>query len=92
MRFYEIHEPYYALIKAKDEIDATQKYIEIVAGSDKEFEEIREEMNIVEKDYVTRILAHSTDDNTGEKLTNEELKRAINEEITDVLLIDGILL
>lgn len=91
MRFYEILEPYYALIKAKDEINATQKYIEIVAGSNKEFEEIREEMNVVEKDYVTRILARSTDD-TGEKLTNEELKRAINEEITDVLLIDSSLL
>lgn len=92
MRFYEIHEPYYALIKAEDEVEATKKYIEIVAGNDEEFEEIREEMNSVEKEYVTMILAHSIDQTTREKITPKELKRAINERSIEVLLMDGALL
>lgn len=92
MRFYEIHDPYYALIKARDKVDATRKYIEVVAGCEEEFEEIREKMSLVEKDYVIGALAHSIDDNTGEKITIKELKQAINEEITEVLLIDGLLL
>lgn len=92
MKFYEIHEPYYALIKAKDEVEATQKYIEVVAGNNEEFEEIREEMTPVERGYAIRMLAHSTDERTGEKITTKEMKRVINKKSTDVLLIDSSLL
>lgn len=89
MNFYEINEPYYALIKAKDEIEATEKYIEIVAGREEEFEKIREEMNFVEKDYVIGKVAFCIDEDTGERLTSKELLNIIEKEEADVLLMDG---
>lgn len=49
MKYFEVHVPYQALLKARNEIDATNKYIEIVEGNDEEFEQIRESMEVVEK-------------------------------------------
>ncbi|MEC3611989.1 hypothetical protein P9181_11625 [Bacillus velezensis] len=34
MKFYEIHDPYYALLKAEDKAEAEKIYIENVADTD----------------------------------------------------------
>ncbi|MDJ1631020.1 hypothetical protein QNN00_14380 [Bacillus velezensis] len=51
MKFYEIHDPYYALIKATDKADAEKVYIESVADTD-DYENFQEEeIREVERDY-----------------------------------------
>ncbi|MEH2977230.1 hypothetical protein [Bacillus amyloliquefaciens] len=51
MKFYEIHDPYYALIKAKDEADAERFYNEYISDTD-DYENFQdEEINEVSRDY-----------------------------------------
>lgn len=51
MKFYEITEPYYALIKAKDKAEAEKIYIENVADTDDYDNFQDEEINEVSRDY-----------------------------------------
>ncbi|MGR0121688.1 hypothetical protein [Bacillus halotolerans] len=51
MNFYEITEPYYALIKAKDKAEAEKIYIENVADTDDYDNFQDEEINEVSRDY-----------------------------------------
>ncbi len=90
MQYFEINEPYYALLKAVDDEDATNKYIEVVAGSEEEFEEIHENMNSKDESYVWKKLAFLP--NKESYPTVGDLKKAVTEEVTDILLIDGSLL
>lgn len=51
MKFYEIHDPYYALIKAKDEADAERIYNEYISDTD-DYENFQDdEIREVERDY-----------------------------------------
>jgi len=89
MKYFEIDDPYYALIKATDAEDATKKYIEVVAGEE-EFEEIKENMILKDRSYVWNKLAFHT--NKEDYPTVGDLKKAVMEETTDVLLVDGALI
>ncbi|MDP0485110.1 hypothetical protein [Bacillus subtilis] len=51
MKFYEINDPYYALIKAKDKAEAEKIYIENVADTDDYDNFQDEEINEVSLDY-----------------------------------------
>ena len=49
MKFFEVHYPYYALIKARDKDEAVQLYVMYIA--DDEDGTLHEEMKEVERDY-----------------------------------------
>lgn len=89
MNFYEIHDPYYALIKANNDEEAVEKYIEVVAGEESEFESLIEECEPVSKDYAfERFTSAPCED--GKQLI-ENLKYFNSDEV-EILLIDGSLL
>ncbi len=89
MFFYEIHDPYYALIKANDDEEAVKKYIEVVAGEESEFESLAEECEPVSKAYAyERFISAPCED--GKQLI-ENLKYFNSDEV-EILLIDGSLL
>lgn len=91
--FYEINNPYFALIKARDDEEATQLYIDVVAGEQSEFDEILANMNPVEQDYaIGKYL--SMYENHPEEYTEsvEEYLEYMLEEKPVVLAIDGSLL
>lgn len=93
MRFFEISDPYYALIKAKDEKDATKIYTEQVCdvSSGEEFEEFKQGMKEITKEQAKTAIKGAIDDDTGQPVSNEEIERAISQEITEILLIDSYL-
>ncbi|QHC13018.1 hypothetical protein [Bacillus velezensis] len=51
MKFYEINDPYYALLKAEDKAEAEKIYIENVADTDDYDNFQDEEINEVSRDY-----------------------------------------
>lgn len=51
MKFYEIHDPYYALLKAEDKAEAEKIYIQEVACTDDYDNFQDEEINEVSRDY-----------------------------------------
>lgn len=91
--FYEINEPYYALIKARTDEEATQLYIDVVAGEQSEFNEINENMNQVEQSYaVDRYISmYESSPNLYEETIEEYIEYLLNEEPV-ILAIDGSLL
>ena len=91
MKFYEIHEPYYALIKARDEVDATKKYIEVVAGEEDEFEEILENCEQVSDYYAVAKFARSLGEDR-ELVEFNEVMEALKSNDTEILLMDGSLI
>lgn len=86
MRFFEIHEPYYALLKAEDEEQAKKEYESAVAFID-EPNEIKE----VEKDYAL-VKFSQTKDEDGNLLSLDEILDEFRGKERSVLLIDGALL
>lgn len=67
MKFFDFHSPYLALIKAKDEQQAKEKYVEWVADEegDLEFDE-------VERDYAIVMFSQTKGEN-GELIPAEEI-------------------
>lgn len=88
MRFFEIHDPYYALIKAGNEEQAIEKYVEVVADDDGT---LRENIKEVSRDYALVIFSRATgEDNSF--LSVDELLKKFEKDISDVLAIDGALI
>lgn len=96
MNFYEIHDPYYALIRAKDDVDATNEYIEVVAGEDEEFDKIHEDLTYISKSEVekklNRIVSEPVEELMDEDLIEEQVRRWLEEKHNEVILIDGSLM
>lgn len=92
-KFYEINDPYFALIKAKDESDAVKRYIEVVAGDENDNENLLEDIKeidmitalgkYVESFYSPVVQIDETFEEYAEFLLKEE---------SNVLLVDGSLL
>ena len=91
MKFFEINDPYYALIKAENLEVATQEYIEVVAGDEEEESEIKKAMKVVDPNYALIKLSRSAGEN-GKLLEINEVIQDFNIENNSVLLIDGSLL
>ena len=91
MKFYELNDPYYALIAAEDEGEAVQLYIANVAGDSEESQDIAEELKEVNRDYVLTKLRRTPGEN-GENITEEEVDQEINSKKSRVILIDGSLI
>ncbi|MGY4689320.1 hypothetical protein [Salibacterium sp. K-3] len=90
MKYFEISQPYYALLKAENESQAIMKYIEQVAD-DSENEPLCEEIQEVPTDYAVAKFSRAT----GEDRELPPLREVLDE-LRDgedsVLLIDGSLL
>ncbi len=91
MNIYEIVDPYYALIKAKDDVDAVKKYIEVVAGDESELEVLLEECKLVPEDYA--LVRFSQAPSEDGKLVDPHLVlEDFNSSDTSILIMDGSLL
>ncbi|EDW22452.1 hypothetical protein [Bacillus pumilus] len=88
MKFYEVHDPYYALIKAKNEENAMTIYTDVVADDDGG---LTEEITEVTGTYATiRYSRVNGEDN--KTIPVEEVLEHLTSEEEMVLIIDGSLL
>ncbi|MBO1135291.1 hypothetical protein [Enterococcus faecalis] len=92
MKFYEIKEPYFALIAAKDEKQCLELYKDIVCEVEDE-KEFFEEMKTIDKYEAFKMLAKSHIEAGGELGAEEAFNQLENLEANgEVLLIDGSLI
>lgn len=93
MKFYEINNPYYALIRAKNGGDATQVYMDVVCGEQNEFYDINQELAFVDKIEVekklNKVINKRVDELMDEDLIQEQLRRWTENEYPEVVLIDS---
>ncbi|MDX6157102.1 hypothetical protein SIA70_13395 [Bacillus subtilis] len=91
MKFYEINDPYYALIKAKDEADAERIYNEYISDTD-DYENFQDdEIREVERDYAL-IKYSQTKGEDGEPMSYTYISGTFNNPEIEVLIMDGSLL
>lgn len=83
MKYFEVIDPYYGLIKANDEIEAQSLYNKIISdeGTVKE----------INRDYALAYFSRSTGEN-GEAITVNEILKDFNSDESLVLLVDGAVL
>lgn len=91
MHFYEINDPYYALIMAPSYGDAVQEYLNVVAGEQDEFDELMEEVKIVPEYYAAARFSRGKGENR-DLMNMDEILETLNSNKTQVLLMDGSLL
>ncbi|EJG4482805.1 hypothetical protein LF864_12885 [Enterococcus faecalis] len=88
MKFYEIKEPYFALIVAEDEKQCLKLYKDIVCEVEDE-KEFFDDMEIIDKYEAFKMLAKSHIEDGGELGAEEAFNQLENlEENGEVLLID----
>ncbi|MGE7940641.1 hypothetical protein ACQKNB_01000 [Lysinibacillus xylanilyticus] len=91
MNFYEFYDPYYALIKAIDEEQAVQTYIDQVAGRQDEFDDLLEECEPIYSDYaISRFAQCKCED--GNLMTIADILKTLRSDQAGVLVIDGSLI
>jgi hypothetical protein len=86
MKFFEIHYPYYALIKAKSINEAINLYVEFVADDDALEDEIKE----VDRDYALAKYSRGTSED-GKDIPLKEVLEDFGNDDSMVLLIDSAL-
>lgn len=91
MYYFEFMLPYYALIKAKNGEGAVEKYIEVVAGDETEFDDLLEECKMVPEYYAGAKFSRSVGED-GKMLEMEEVINVLKSEKTELLLMDGSLI
>ncbi|MGA4837034.1 hypothetical protein ABEQ76_20910 [Bacillus velezensis] len=91
MKFYEIHDPYYALLKATDKAEAEKIYIENVADTDDYDNFQDEEIREVERDYALVKFSQSRGVD-GELASYTYISKNFNNPESEVLIWDGSLL
>lgn len=91
MNYYEITNPYYALIKAQNENEATKLYIEFVAGDDSEFDDLLKEVELVPEYYASARYARTVGEDKESIPLNEILEDLRNDD-SQVLIIDSALI
>ncbi|MCA1214752.1 hypothetical protein LC728_10180 [Bacillus amyloliquefaciens] len=91
MKFYEINDPYYALIKAKDEADAERIYNEYISDTD-DYENFQDdEIREVERDYAL-VMFSQIQDHDGTCAGYDFISKVFNDPDFKVLKMDGSLL
>ncbi|WP_411503463.1 hypothetical protein [Brevibacillus centrosporus] len=83
MRFFEIHTPYYALLKAETQQDAIATYAKYVAEDDGT---LQEEIREVDRDYALVSFSRGATDD-GEEVSILEILTDFQSEESSVLLI-----
>lgn len=85
MKYYEIHEPYYALLAAEDENKAVEVYIQRVADDDGTLRD-----NIKEVGHLYALAAYCKSVGYNEPyITAEEAIKNFENSKNDILLTDG---
>lgn len=84
MKYFETHDPYYALIKAKTKKEAIRQYTKHIA--DDEDGSLNKEMKEVGKDYALILFARSTGEDL-KYLKPKELLKEFNDEVPGVLVV-----
>jgi hypothetical protein len=90
MKFFEIHDPYYALIKAPNEAEAIQEYVKSVADDD-ELNPLKDEIGEVDRDYAVASYSRAKSED-NEDVPLSEILEDIRNERTMILIIDGSLI
>ncbi|WP_406842625.1 hypothetical protein [Bacillus velezensis] len=91
MKFYEILNPYYALLKAEDKAEAEKIYIQEVAYTD-DYENFQEdEIREVERDYAL-VMFSQIQDHDGSCAGYDFISKVFNDPDFKVLKMDGSLL
>ena len=88
MKYFEINDPYYALIKAEDAGEAVNKYIEVVAGEPEESQDFEEELQEVTRDYALIKFSRAPGED-GKMVDMTEIMMDFNNGKSEVLIIDG---
>ncbi|KYD05340.1 hypothetical protein [Bacillus atrophaeus] len=89
--FFEINEPYFALIKAENKAEAEKIYNETVADTD-EYENFQEEeINEVSRDYAL-IECTKAGDGKGNLKSTKFIIETFNKPESEILIMDGSLL
>lgn len=94
MKFYEIRDPYYALIKAEDKAEAEKVYNEMVAyttGEDKVEDFQEKEMKEVSRDYAL-VTFSQIQDHDGTCAGYDFIKGMFNDPDFKLLKMDGSLI
>ncbi|ALX50451.1 hypothetical protein [Lentibacillus amyloliquefaciens] len=90
LKFWLVREPYYALIKAKDEEEVAKLYEEVVADIEEE-DAFYEECACI-SDKIALDELHKAQDENGNRMTYKEQMELYEREESDVLLIEESLL
>lgn len=88
MKFYEVHDPYYALLKAENVEAAKEKYIKHVADDDGS---LGDEIKEVGRDYALARFAQAPGENRKLIPVGEVVDSFLCQE-NEVLIIDGALI
>ncbi|AJA41391.1 hypothetical protein AXJ14_gp072 [Geobacillus virus E3] len=89
MKFYEVHYPYYALLKANDKEEARQLYIKDVADDDGSlYEEIKE----VDRDYALALYGRFSKDENGKFIPIPNVIEDVKNDKSMTLLVDACLI
>lgn len=88
MKFFEVHDPYYALIKAETKNDARCKYVDTVADDEGMLIEKIEE---VDRDYAVALYSRTKSED-GKVVPLVEILEDIKSNEAKVLIVDGALL
>lgn len=85
MKFYEVHNPYYSLLKAENAEAAQKRYIEHVADDDGS---LVGEMKEVDRDYALVRFALAPEENIKLVPVGEVIEQFLCQE-NEILIIDG---
>lgn len=92
MKFYEINNPYYALIRAQNGGEATQAYLDVVCGEQNDFYEINQKLAHLDKAEVeirlNKVINKQVEELMDEDLIQEQIRRWTENEYAEVILVD----
>jgi hypothetical protein len=88
MKFYEVHYPYYSLLKAKTKEEALKLYVEAVCDDDGS---LSQELKEVERDYALAMYSRAKTED-GKEIPIPVVLEDFQDDESKVLLIDSTLL
>lgn len=88
MRFFEVNQPYYALVKAKNEDNAKQIYTKIVEGVQPLALDEQLEMKEVPVEYASAVYSRSVDSDAKE-IPLDAVVQALTDRTEMILTVDG---
>ncbi len=87
--FYQIFDPYYAVIKARDEDEVLETYERIVSSiEENDKDRFFSDMETIDEESVRWKLSGCINEDTGEDLTPEEQEEVFNRTAPDIILIE----
>lgn len=87
--FYQIFDPYYAVIKAHNQDETLEVYEECVADVEEDDKErFLDNMEVINEERVKWILSGCTDEETGKDLTPEQQEETLNRIAPDIIIME----